>query len=100
MAEKPTTPIRDTKLAYLLGKLTAHQREDLCTRLGISQGTFYSRRNDPGTFTLDEAIILDQFLQELNGGQPVDTYRLYREVIEVPMPESTSPDTKLAAARA
>lgn len=90
MAEKQTAPIRDTKLAYLLGKLTAHQREDLCTRLGISQGTFYSRRNDPGSFTLDEATVLDRFLEELNGGQPVDTYRLFREVIEVPMPENAT----------
>jgi len=76
--------MKDTKLGYLLTKLTSEQREELCRRLSISTETFYRRRNHPGTFTLDDAVILDQFLEEQNGGQPVDTYRLYRELIDVP----------------
>jgi hypothetical protein len=73
----------ESKLSYLLTRFTPEQRQELCTRLGIGTDTFYRRRNDPGTFTLDDAVILDQYLQELSG-EPVDTYRLFREVVEVP----------------
>jgi hypothetical protein len=77
--------MRETKLSYLLtliGK-NADQRNELCQRLGITPSTFYARRNNPGDFTLDQAVILDQFLEELNG-QPVDTYQLFRELVDVP----------------
>lgn len=93
-------PIRETKLAYLLTKLDGAQRDELCRRLSISQETFYRRRNHPGTFTLDDAAVLDQYLEELNGGQPVDTYRLFREVIEVPMPVSSKVEPETTAVRA
>jgi hypothetical protein len=73
----------ESKLSYLLTRFTPEQRDELCRRLGIGTDTFYRRRNDPGTFTLDEADVLDQYLEELSGA-PVDTYRLYRDVVEVP----------------
>lgn len=87
------TKNRDTKLSYILGQFTPEQRNELCMRLSISQETFYRRRNHPGAFTLDDAQVLDQYLQELNDGQAVDTYQLYREVIEVPLPAKAQPET-------
>lgn len=92
--------MKDTKLSYLLSKFDKEQREELCRRLSITTDTFYRRRNHPGTFTLDEAVLVDQYLEELNGGQPVDTYRLFREVIEVPMPVSSKVEPETTAARA
>jgi hypothetical protein len=75
--------MHETKLSYLLTKFTSDQRDELCARLNISAETFYRRRNHPGDFTLDQAVTLDQFLTELNGA-PVDTYRLFREMVDVP----------------
>lgn len=76
--------MRETKLAYLLTRigLNADQRTSLCTHLGISERTFYQRRNDPGTFTLDEAASLNAWLEKTTG-EAQDVFRLYRELVEV-----------------
>lgn len=91
----------DTKLSYLLTKFNKEQREELCRRLSITTDTFYRRRNHPGTFSLDDAVILEAYLVEINGGKEVDVYRLFREVIEVPMGlDTTVAETKVTAVRA
>lgn len=74
--------MQNSKLGYLLKELNNTQRTELLSALGMSQSTFYERRNNPGRFTLDEAIILANFLERLHG-RPLDVYRLYSEPMEV-----------------
>jgi uncharacterized protein (DUF2384 family) len=74
--------MQNSKLGYLLKELNNAQRTELLSALGMSQSTFYERRNNPGRFTLDEAIILANFLERLHG-RPLDVYRLYSEPMEV-----------------
>ena len=75
-------PITETKLAYLLTRFLPEQREELCARMGITRETFYRRRNNPGSFTLDEGAVLANYLEELHG-HPVDLFQLLKERVEV-----------------
>lgn len=75
----------ELKLTYILSRLTPEQRNELCLALGISQETFYRRRNHPGDFTLDQGLVLLEFLQKLTG-EEVDLFRLLTERVDVPMP--------------
>lgn len=60
-------PEIETRLAYRLRQLTAEQRAELLARLGISRTTLWARLERPGTFSLDDARALHQFLEELDG---------------------------------
>jgi hypothetical protein len=74
--------MKNSKLSYLLKELNNEQRGKLIEALGMSQSTFYERRNNPGKFTLDDALIISKYLERLHG-RPLDVYRLYSEPMEV-----------------
>lgn len=79
--------MKETKLAYLLTRIgqNAPQRQELCAHLGISETTFYQRRNNPGSFTLDEAARLNDWL-ETTTGNPQDVFAMFRELVDVTIP--------------
>ena len=57
--------VRDSSLRYLI-KEYADKRgldeSDLCKRVGVSMGTWYSRVKDPDTFKLGELRIIARVL--------------------------------------
>jgi hypothetical protein len=76
--------MQDTKLAYLLTRIgmDPDKRTELCRALGISERTFYLRRNSPGSLTLDEAASLNTYLERTTG-QPQDVFKLYQEKVDL-----------------
>lgn len=79
--------MKETKLAYLLTSIgkDARLRNELCAHLGISDTTFYQRRNNPGSLTLDEAAKLNEWLEN-STGEPQDVFRMFRELVDVTIP--------------
>lgn len=59
-------PEIETRLSYRLSRLTTDERKQLLERLGISRSTLWSRCKQPGTFTLDDATTIQQFLSQLD----------------------------------
>ena len=74
--------MQETKLSYLLSKLTPEQRQELTAQMGISSSTFYNRKLTPGTFTLDEGEILARYLEQIHG-RALDLFQLKNELVEV-----------------
>lgn len=76
--------MQETKLTYMLSKLTGAQRDELVKRLGMGTSTFYERRDKPGKFTLEQADTIAAYLEEQTGA-PVDVYHMWKYPMEVAM---------------
>jgi hypothetical protein len=74
--------MKESKLTYKLNQLSADDRDTLLGRLGISLGTYYQHKNNPGMFTLDELNTVREFLEEREG-KDLDIYKLATELVEV-----------------
>ena len=74
--------MQETKLSYLLSKLTPEQRQELTAQMGISSSTYYNRNLTTGTFTLDEVEILSLYLEQVHG-LAVDLSQLKNDLVEV-----------------
>lgn len=57
----------ERNVTYLLRKLTTEQRAALAERLGISDDTLTRRINNPAGFSLDDAPVLVNFLNDAHG---------------------------------
>lgn len=73
--------MRESKLTYRLTKLEPEDRDQLIGLLKMSPSTYYQRRNRPGEFTLDELVIVRDFLEEREG-KPLDMFQLVTETVE------------------
>lgn len=74
--------MNESKLSYLLSRLTSEQRDELIAKLGIGRDTFYRRRNRPGEFTLDEGAIIASYLEAIHDSD-LDIYHLLNTQVDV-----------------
>lgn len=56
----------ESRLAYRIRRMTSEERSELRARLGITRNTLWRRLNEPGTFSLDDAAVIQRFLEELD----------------------------------
>lgn len=85
--DKKRTADHETRLAYRIRRLSTEEREQLLQRIGLGRTALFTRLNNPGKFTLDEASGITSFLEELDNME-YDIYQLMRPV-EI-MPQTTA----------
>lgn len=81
--DKYRTVETETRLAYRIRRLRKEEREQLCERIGIGRTTLFTRLNNPGKLTLDEASGITRFLEELDNTD-YDINQLMRPVEVMP----------------
>lgn len=56
----------ETRLSYRIRKLSTAHRERLLQTLNMGRTTLYTKLNQPGTLTLDQASIITRFLEDVD----------------------------------